>query len=123
MSDQDGVSHARMIAPPFELSTLNELYRGKLVSSIIVIIPYKLALTLSIISSKIYTRLAVCKLELLIIYFEVWGFDIPSDGYFFHLYSTWNSKSYSHHFLHLINYGLCLDFMVWWTPEKQDPCF
>ena len=33
----------------FELSPLNELYRGKLVSSIIVNIPYLLALTLSII--------------------------------------------------------------------------
>ena len=45
---------------PIWLSHLNELYRGKLVSSIIVNIPYLLALTLSIISSNIYTRLALC---------------------------------------------------------------
>ena len=44
----------------FELSPLNELYRGKLVSSIIVNIPYLLASTLSIISSNIYTMLAFC---------------------------------------------------------------
>ena len=55
---------------PFELSSLNELYRGKLVSTIIVNIPYLLALTLSI-TSNIYTRL-------LIIYFEVRGFAISS---------------------------------------------
>ena len=45
---------------PFGLSTFNELYRGKLVSSIIVNIPNLLAFKLSIISSNIYTRLAVC---------------------------------------------------------------
>ena len=59
-----------------ELSPLNELYRGKLVNSIIVNIPYLLALTLSIISSNINI------LGLLIIYFEVGVFAIPSDGYF-----------------------------------------
>ena len=34
ISGQDGVSHSRLVAPsccPFELSPLNELYRGKLV--------------------------------------------------------------------------------------------
>ena len=45
---------------PFGLSPLNKLYRGKFVSSIIVNIPYLLDLTLSIISSNIYTILAVC---------------------------------------------------------------
>ena len=63
MSDQENVQGARMVAPPcypFELSPLNELYKGKLVSTIIVIIPYLLAVTLSIISSNLYTRLAVC---------------------------------------------------------------
>ena len=52
-----------MVAPPccpFELSPLNELNRGKLVSSMIVIIPYLLAVALSFISLNIYTRLAVC---------------------------------------------------------------
>ena len=44
---------------PFELTLLNELYRWKRVSSIIVIFPL-LALSLCIISSNIYTRLAVC---------------------------------------------------------------
>ena len=43
---------------PFGLSPLNELYRGKLAISKIVNIPYLLELTLSIISSNIYTRLA-----------------------------------------------------------------
>ena len=43
----------------FELSPLNEHYRGKLESSIIVNIPYLLAFTLSIMSSNINTRLAV----------------------------------------------------------------
>ena len=38
----------------FELSPLNELYSEKLVNSIIVNIPYLLALTFSIISSNIY---------------------------------------------------------------------
>ena len=38
---------------PFGLSPLNEPYRGKLVSSIIVASPYLLALTVSIISSNI----------------------------------------------------------------------
>ena len=38
---------------PFGLSPLNVLYRGKLVSSIIVNIPYLLELTVSIISSNI----------------------------------------------------------------------
>ena len=47
MSGQDDVLRARMVAPPcypFELSPLNELYRGKLMSSlhVIVIIPYLL---------------------------------------------------------------------------------
>ena len=56
------VSHAKMTATPcytFELSPLNQLYRRELVSSIIVIIPYLLAVTLSFILSNIYTRLAV----------------------------------------------------------------
>ena len=59
------VSLAKMVALPcytFELSSLNKLYRGKLnVSSIIIIIPYLLAVTLSIFSSNkcTYTRLAV----------------------------------------------------------------
>ena len=42
MSGQDNVLHARIVAPPHypsELSPLNELYRGKLISSLIVIIP------------------------------------------------------------------------------------
>ena len=55
--------HARIVCSPcypFELSPLNELNRGMLVSQIIVIIPYLLAVALSIISSNIYTRLAVC---------------------------------------------------------------
>ena len=52
-----------MVAPPcypFEITPLNDLYRCKLVRSIIVIISYLFALILSIISSNIYTRLAVC---------------------------------------------------------------
>ena len=56
------MSCARMVAPPWyplELSPLNDLYRRKLLSSIIVIIPYLLEVTLSIISSNIYTRLAL----------------------------------------------------------------
>ena len=48
------------IAILFELSPLNEIYRGTIVSSIIVNILYLLTLTLSIISSNIYTRLTVC---------------------------------------------------------------
>ena len=63
MSGQDDVSHARMVAHlllPSCVISLNELYRGKLVNSIIVNIPYLLALTLSIISSNIFTRLAIC---------------------------------------------------------------
>ena len=55
--------HARIVCSPcypFELSPLNELKRGMLVSQIIVIILYLLAVTLSIISSNIYTRWAVC---------------------------------------------------------------
>ena len=54
---------AKMVAPPcyhFELSSFNELYKGTLMSSIIIIIPYLLAVTLSINSLNIYTRLAVC---------------------------------------------------------------
>ena len=49
MSDQDDASHAIMVAHPLLPScviSLNELYRGKLVSSIIVNTPYLLALTL-----------------------------------------------------------------------------
>ena len=60
MSGKDDVLRARMVAPscyPFELSPFNEFYRQKLVSSIIVIIPYLLA---QYISSNIYSRLAVC---------------------------------------------------------------
>ena len=75
ISNQDDMSHARMVAPPcylFEIY-LNEPYRRKLVSSTIDIIPCLLALTLNIISSK----LAVC--NCFIIYFEVGGFAIPSD--------------------------------------------
>ena len=56
MSSQDDVLRARMVALPllpFWLSPLNALNRGKLVSSIIVNIPYLLALTVSIISSNI----------------------------------------------------------------------
>ena len=64
----------------FGLSPLNELHRGKLVSSIIVNIPYLLASTLSIISSNIYTSwLFVAAYHLL----WGWGFAIPSDGFFF----------------------------------------
>ena len=63
MSGQDDVSHARMVAPPcypIGESPLNEANRGKLVSSIIVNILYLLALTLSITSLNVYTRMAVC---------------------------------------------------------------
>ena len=44
MSGQDGVSRARMVALPcwpFELSLLNELYKGKLVRSI-TFIPFEI---------------------------------------------------------------------------------
>ena len=78
------MSHARMVCSPcypFELSPLNELNRGMLVSPIIVIIPYLLAVTLSIISSNIYTRLAVC--NCLSFTFRLGRFAIPSDGYCF----------------------------------------
>ena len=44
---------------PFVLSLFDELYRGKRVSLVIVNALYLLALILSIISSNIYTRLAV----------------------------------------------------------------
>ena len=39
---------------PIGLSPLNELYRGKRVESIVVNIPYLLALTLHILSSNMY---------------------------------------------------------------------
>ena len=44
ISGQDGLSRARMVAlhcPPFELSPLNELYRGKRVRSI-AFIPFEI---------------------------------------------------------------------------------
>ena len=77
------MSHARMVAHPllpFCVISLNELYRGKLVSSIIVNIQYLLTLTLSIISSNIYTRLAIC--NCLSFTLRSGGYAIPSDGYF-----------------------------------------
>ena len=56
------------------LYPLNELFRGKLVSSLIANIPYVLALTLSIISQNIYTRLAVCNF----LSFTLRSGDLPS---------------------------------------------
>ena len=52
----------------FELSPLNELYRGKLVR------PLLFAVTLSIITSNIYTRLAACNC----ISITFWSGDLPS---------------------------------------------
>ena len=51
---------------PFELSLLNELYKGKLVRSI--------TFTLRIITSNIYTRLAACNC----ISITFWSGDLPS---------------------------------------------
>ena len=68
---KNGCSHLL----PIELSPLNELYRGTLVNSIIVNIPYLLALTLSIISSNIN----ILGWQFVT---EVGVFAIPSDGYF-----------------------------------------
>ena len=59
MPGPEDVLSARMVPPPcypFELSPLNELYREKLVSSIIVTIPYLLStdtLTVSVLSHQI----------------------------------------------------------------------
>ena len=64
---------------PFGLSPFNELYRGKLVSSIIANIPYLLALTLSIISSNIILGWPFVPAYHLL---QGRGFAIPSNGYF-----------------------------------------
>ena len=53
------MSHARMVALlcwPFELSPLNELYRGKLVCSI----PYTLGDILMIFGIHVYQVMTVC---------------------------------------------------------------
>ena len=81
MSSQDDVSRARLVAPPcysFDLSPL-----GKALRTIIVIIPYLFAVTLTIFPSNMYDRLAVC--NCISFTFRSGGFAIPSDGYFYYL--------------------------------------